>query len=190
MLNPSSSRGVHGSLGWGKPDVAAPGTQILSARVRLGQRAAVPRPGTSMATPHVAGIAALVVAAHPGWNVAQVKSAVVNTATHDVTTGPNGTGLVTARSASGSGRVDAVDAVATNVIAYNTQARRRPRSPGASCRSGRSTVVQKKTVTVQNFGTTSQRFDHLGDELVDRGRRDHHGIAGLAHAAPRASPRS
>ena len=91
MLNSSSSRGVHGSLGHGKPDVAAPGTQILSAASGAGNQ---PNSltGTSMASPHVAGIAALVRAAHPSWEAAQVKSAVVNTATHDIWTGAAGTG--------------------------------------------------------------------------------------------------
>jgi hypothetical protein len=36
--------------------------------------------GTSMAAPHVAGIAALVIAAHPGWNVNDVKAAIMSTA--------------------------------------------------------------------------------------------------------------
>ena len=87
MLNGGSSRGVHGSLGHGKPDVAAPGTQILSAASGAGNE---PNSlsGTSMSSPHVAGIAALVRAAHPSWEAEQVKAAVVNTATHDIWTGP------------------------------------------------------------------------------------------------------
>ena len=61
-----------------KPDVTAPGVSILSS---------VPRrfgtwqefDGTSMATPHVAGAAALLLQRHPGWSVAEVKSALVLT---------------------------------------------------------------------------------------------------------------
>ncbi|MEK8227566.1 S8 family serine peptidase [Oerskovia sp. M15] len=90
-LNAGSSRGVHGSLGIVKPDVAAPGTGIASvASGRLTQPGI--KSGTSMATPHVAGIAALVKEAHPGWSATQVKTAVMNTASHDVWTGQDGTG--------------------------------------------------------------------------------------------------
>jgi len=58
-----------------KPDVSAPGVNILSS---------VPGgwdswDGTSMAAPHVAGGAALLRQRHPGWTVAEVKSALVQT---------------------------------------------------------------------------------------------------------------
>ena len=156
-LNPSSSRGDHGSLGWSKPDVSAPGTGIYSAASGTGNE---PQSlsGTSMATPHVAGISALVVGSHPSWNSAQVKAAVVNTATHDVYTGPNQTGLKYGPERVGSGRVDALNAVTTNVIAYNTQAPSQTSVTWGVVPVGAATVVQKKTVTVQNSGTTSQRF--------------------------------
>ena len=64
-----------------KPDVAAPGGQILSATLpnTNDSRFAV-FDGTSMATPHVTGAAALLLELHPGWTPAQVKSALVSTA--------------------------------------------------------------------------------------------------------------
>jgi Subtilisin-like serine proteases len=64
-----------------KPDLAAPGGQILSSTLpnTSDSRFAV-FDGTSMATPHVAGAAALLLELHPGWTPAQVKSALVSTA--------------------------------------------------------------------------------------------------------------
>jgi subtilisin family serine protease len=58
-----------------KPDVAAPGVDVLSS-VPGGWASFS---GTSMAAPHVAGAAALLVQRHPDWAVAQVKSALVQT---------------------------------------------------------------------------------------------------------------
>ncbi|KAL5562019.1 hypothetical protein UlMin_031766 [Ulmus minor] len=60
-----------------KPDVIAPGVNIIAAWPQnLGPR-------TSMACPHVSGIAALIHSAHPRWTPAAVKSAIMTTA--DVT---------------------------------------------------------------------------------------------------------
>ena len=60
-----------------KPEVVAPGVNILS--LAPGGGTAV-MSGTSMACPHIAGVAALLRALHPGWTVAQIKSAIVTTA--------------------------------------------------------------------------------------------------------------
>ena len=61
-----------------KPDVAAPGDSILSSvPVHLGSWRFFD--GTSMASPHVAGAAALLKQRHPTWTVAQIKSALVLT---------------------------------------------------------------------------------------------------------------
>lgn len=58
-----------------KPDVAAPGVDVVSSLPGgYGELS-----GTSMAAPHVAGAAALLRQLHPGWSVAQVKSALVQT---------------------------------------------------------------------------------------------------------------
>jgi subtilisin family serine protease len=62
-----------------KPDVSAPGGEVLSSvPEREGSWAIFS--GTSMAAPHVAGAAALLRQRHPTWTVAQVKSALVQTA--------------------------------------------------------------------------------------------------------------
>jgi subtilisin family serine protease len=60
-----------------KPDVAAPGVGVLSS-VPDGWSTIS---GTSMASPHVAGAAALLRQRHPTWTVAQLKSALVLTGT-------------------------------------------------------------------------------------------------------------
>ena len=64
-----------------KPDVAAPGGEVLSSTLReFAGSPFAPFDGTSMATPHVAGAAALLVQRHPAWSPAQVKSALVSSA--------------------------------------------------------------------------------------------------------------
>ncbi|HEY8628367.1 MAG TPA: S8 family serine peptidase [Gaiellaceae bacterium] len=64
-----------------KPDLSAPGGQILSSTLpEFAQSPFAVFDGTSMATPHVAGAAALLRQRHPGWTVQQIKSALVQTA--------------------------------------------------------------------------------------------------------------
>ncbi|GJP41665.1 hypothetical protein CLOM_g1307 [Closterium sp. NIES-68] len=62
-----------------KPDVIAPGVNLLSAAPK-GTNTAQTLSGTSMATPHVAGFAALIIQQHPTWTPAQVMSAMMTTA--------------------------------------------------------------------------------------------------------------
>ena len=62
-----------------KPDVSAPGVNIVSTAVGLGYKGDT-LSGTSMASPHVAGVAALVRAKNPTWRPEQVKAAIVGTA--------------------------------------------------------------------------------------------------------------
>ena len=72
-----------------KPDVVAPGVNILSAQpaefcVQTDPSCWAFYQGTSMATPHIAGTAALVIDAHPAWAAPDVRSAIVNTAVRGV----------------------------------------------------------------------------------------------------------
>ena len=61
-----------------KPDVTAPGVNVLSSVPRREGLWAL-FSGTSMAAPHVAGAAALLQQRHSSWTVAQIKSALVQT---------------------------------------------------------------------------------------------------------------
>ncbi|WP_127573630.1 S8 family serine peptidase [Georgenia faecalis] len=157
-LNSGSSRGAHGSLGIVKPDVAAPGTSISSAASGAGT-AANTLSGTSMAAPHVAGIAANVQAVRPTWDAQEVKAAVINTATHDVyrDQGPQGPAFGPERV--GAGRVDALDAVSTEVIAYDTE---NPASVTATfgiVNVADEVVVERRTITVENKSAAPASFD-------------------------------
>ena len=93
---------IHSSI---KPEVVAPGVNILST-VLDNQTASWS--GTSMATPHVAGTAALLKQEHPTWGPQELKAAIVNTA-HSV----GGTVSVFAQ---GNGCIDALDAAETKMV--------------------------------------------------------------------------
>jgi minor extracellular serine protease Vpr len=71
-----------------KPDITGPGANVYSS-VPDGKFALFS--GTSMATPHTAGSAALLVQQHPSWTTDQIKSALVTTAQRVITTVPGGT---------------------------------------------------------------------------------------------------
>lgn len=60
-----------------KPDVVAPGGNVLSSIP--GNKWAF-YSGTSMSSPHLAGMAAVVKSQHPLWSAADIRSAIVNTA--------------------------------------------------------------------------------------------------------------
>ncbi|XP_047339394.1 subtilisin-like protease [Impatiens glandulifera] len=85
-----SSRGPNrASPGILKPDIIGPGNNILAAwNVPFDKMNSVSDlksnfnfdSGTSMATPHLSGIAALIKSAHPDWSPAAIKSAMMTTA--------------------------------------------------------------------------------------------------------------
>lgn len=155
-----SSRGTHGSIGVVKPDVAAPGDTIASAGMGTGDGVLVIS-GTSMATPHTAGISALVKAAHPDWDTEQLKAAIMNNADHDLYTGEDHSGQIYGPARDGAGRVDALSAVNTHVLAYDTDVE------GAVSASfgvveapiAGGPVTETRTVRVQNTGGSAVTYD-------------------------------
>lgn len=88
-------------------DIAAPGTSILSSvapGAAGGEESSYAYySGTSMATPHVAGVAALLRSAHPDWSAGRTRAALLNTATDVATPGRD--------RETGRGRVDAAAAM-------------------------------------------------------------------------------
>lgn len=73
-----SSKGPLVPSGAIKPEVAAPGVAIVSAAPGGGTRTAS---GTSMAAPHVAGVAALLRSIHPDWPAKRIRTAIIAGAT-------------------------------------------------------------------------------------------------------------
>ncbi|WP_105968679.1 S8 family peptidase [Streptomyces geranii] len=114
-LAPFSSRGPRPGDFAAKPEITAPGVAITAARAAgTSMPGGTPvddyytaASGTSMATPHVAGAAALVAQAHPDWTGEQLKQSLASTArTNDVNSVFE----------QGDGRVDAVRAVGQGVF--------------------------------------------------------------------------
>jgi minor extracellular serine protease Vpr len=97
-----------------KPDVVAPGVNVLSS-IPAAFCAAPPCfaffQGTSMATPHLAGSAAVVRQQHPAWSAAEVRSAIVNTADRGVLRSFSTGALQDVVNITGSGRENLLKAV-------------------------------------------------------------------------------
>ncbi|NUS75933.1 MAG: S8 family peptidase, partial [Streptomyces sp.] len=89
VLAPFSSTGPRVGDGAIKPDVTAPGVDITAASAKgsvieqeVGEKPAgyLTISGTSMATPHVAGAAAILKQQHPDWTYAELKGALTGSA--------------------------------------------------------------------------------------------------------------
>ena len=111
FITPQNKDIAYGSSGQGptnvdlavKPDVTSVAVNVLSSITCVGKPAGCPDngsgwaffTGTSMATPHIAGSAAVLLQLFPDWSPAQIKSALVNRAelvVKDAATGLHDTG--------------------------------------------------------------------------------------------------
>jgi subtilisin family serine protease len=154
IANPSYHTVAEFSSGgprWGdlalKPELAAPGVDIVSAASGSGDGVAW-FSGTSMATPVVAGVAALVKQANPTWTPALIKSALINTAK---SVGSN----VLLRSV-GAGRVNALNAVKAKVtIDAGPNA---TMSFGVVYGDAAATLTKSQKFIVKNNGTTTASY--------------------------------
>jgi subtilisin family serine protease len=125
-----SSRGPVFGLGQVKPDISAPGVNVLSATVRVGAAETntatmfdptgyIRASGTSFACPHTAGAAALIKQAHPDWSPDWVRTALINTASNlrSESQVPTADGLSSdSIIAQGGGLIDVYNAVKTKAL--------------------------------------------------------------------------
>jgi subtilisin family serine protease len=142
------------------PTVTAPGVNILAAGREIGgnpnQYAFLQ--GTSMSSPHVAGAGALLVALHPGWSAAEVRSALASTARSNFLVKEDGvtradpfdqgSGLIDLRSAARIGLV--MDETHANFVAANPAIGGDPRTlnlPAMVDANCVSTCTWSRTVT-------------------------------------------
>ena len=111
-----SSRGPVVDTWMIKPDVSAPGVNIVSTVPTFNPDAPHgygAKQGTSMAAPHVAGAAAVLLQANPAWDVYQVKSALMNTAEKMI---DPATGKLYAHNSQGAGSIRVVDALQAKTL--------------------------------------------------------------------------
>ena len=108
-----------------KPDVQAPGVQILAAIANdnsvNGPNLVALYDGTSMATPHTTGTAALLVQMHPDWTPMEIKSALMLTAKETGLTKADGITPSTFYDR-GAGRIQADVASRAGLVLDETQA--------------------------------------------------------------------
>ncbi|MDX6347233.1 MAG: hypothetical protein QOF84_2023 [Streptomyces sp.] len=148
-----SSRGPRIGDGAIKPDVTAPGVDITAAAApgsvidgEVGENPPgyLTISGTSMATPHVAGSAALLAQEHPSWTGQQIKAAL---------TGSTTPGAYNPFE-QGSGRIDLSKAIKQTVVADPVSL-----SFGAAAWPHQDDPKVTKTVTYSNTGSEAVTLD-------------------------------
>ncbi|MFD6462142.1 S8 family serine peptidase [Streptomyces roseolus] len=166
-LAPFSGTGPRLGDGAVKPDVTAPGVAITAAAApgsAIDTRPGTPHPapgylqidGTSMATPHAAGAAALLKQRHPDWTAAELKGALTGSA-------EGGAGLTAFQQGTGRVRVDRALAgtVVPGPVSLNFGTARWPHADDEP-------VTRK--VGYRNLGTTDVTLDLSVSGLDPAGR--------------------
>lgn len=132
-----------------KPDVSAPGADIMSADAGTGDQGQL-LGGTSMSAPHVSGVAALLRQIHPSWSPGKIKALIMNQATQEVFNN-DGSGPVAA-TVMGSGRVQAFESAKAESLAFPGSL-----SFGLQGVSDLTTIV--KTFRLQNLSNHTQKYE-------------------------------
>jgi minor extracellular serine protease Vpr len=133
-----------------KPDITAPGVSIVSTSSGSGFEGTT-LSGTSMASPHVAGVAALTRQAHPNWNVEDIKAVIVNTGL------PSGV-LDYKTSRGGTGLVQPVMSTKSQVSAFDDD-RRFAVSLNFGFEELKDDFSDRRTIKLKNHGSTAATFN-------------------------------
>lgn len=129
-----------------KPDVSAPGVNIVSTFPGEGYAALQ---GTSMASPHVAGAAALLLQKNPNWGTEDVKAALMNTAVDVI---DPATEKAYPHNTQGAGSIRVVEALETKTLV----------APGSHSfgkfvkNSGKQ--VEKQSFEIKNLSSERKRY--------------------------------
>ncbi len=150
-----SSRGPR----WGdygmKPDVSAPGVDILAAKAGGSAESGwyQSMSGTSMATPHVAGAAAILLQEHPTWSAQDVKNALMSTSRKltDYTSYQVG-----------AGRVDLANAITSTITATGST------YFGFAAWPHTAPATESRTITYANSGDAAVTLT-LGEQVAVAG---------------------
>jgi subtilisin family serine protease len=146
LISGFSSIGISPTLSL-KPDIGAPGGSIRSTYpLELGGYAVIS--GTSMASPHVAGAAALLLEAHPGMTPEDVRSTFQNYAEPRLWNGNPALGFREVTHKQGAGILQVVDAITGTVHV----------SPGKLSLGETQAGPITRTLTVTNSGSSAETF--------------------------------
>ncbi|MFE7060618.1 S8 family serine peptidase [Sutcliffiella sp. NPDC057660] len=135
-----------------KPDVSAPGVNIVSTVPTFNPDAPHgygAKQGTSMASPHVAGAAAVILEANPSWGVYEVKSALMNTAEKMVNPA---TGEEYPHNTQGAGSIRIVDALKAETLV----------NPGSysfgTFEKPKGKQVERQQFEIQNLSSKAKKY--------------------------------